>query len=143
MDGITRQNVLDLITRDWGNYISQFRRLSPAEQAAFLEKQGYHRLADLLAHIAAWWQEGLQSIEDYKKDPAAKQPEIDVDTFNAQAVESVRGLPEDEVVRSFEEMRCKFAEVVRRLSDEDFKDERVVNQIRMELVNHLEDHRIQ
>jgi hypothetical protein len=28
------------------------------------------------------------------------------------------------------------------LSDDDFKDERVLNQIRWELVNHLEDHRI-
>ncbi len=32
--------------------------------------------------------------------------------------------------------------MVKELSEDDFKDERVLNQIRWELVNHLEEHRI-
>jgi hypothetical protein len=34
-------------------------------------------------------------------------------------------------------------ELVQELSADDFQDERVLDQIRWELVNHLEDHRIQ
>ena len=142
MDEMSRQNVLAVVTEEWGNYVREFKNLSPEAQAAFLEKQGYKRLADLLAHIAAWWEEGMQAIMSYKSDADARPPEIDVDTFNADAVEKVRSLSEAEVVQSFEKMRRKFAGVISELSDDDFQDERITNQIRMELVNHLEDHRI-
>jgi hypothetical protein len=143
MDDITRRSVLDLLTGDWADYVSRFQGLPPATQAAFLEKQGYKRLADLLAHIVAWWEVGLQNIQRYQGNLAALQPEIEVDSFNARAVESVQALTEAEVIRSFEDTRRKFIMLVQALSEQDFKDERVLDQIRWELVNHLEDHRIQ
>ena len=143
MDTITRQGVLDLLNGDWADYVPRFQGLPPAAQAAFLEKQGYKRLADLLAHIVAWWEEGLQAIQRYKNDPAARQPEIDVDSFNARAVEKVRTVSDAEEIQVFEEARRAFIEVVKGLSEDDLKDERVLEQIRWELVNHLEDHRIQ
>jgi hypothetical protein len=142
MDEITRQNVLNLLNGDWADYVSRFQGLSPIAQAGFLEKQGYKRLVDLLAHIVAWWEEGLQAIQRYRNDPAARQPEIDVDSFNARAVEQARGVSEAEEIRVFENTRRKFVEVVKGLSEGDFEDERVLNQIKWELVNHLEDHRI-
>ncbi len=143
MDQITRQSVLNLLNEDWADYVARFQDLSPTAQAAFLKKQGYKRLVDLLAHIEAWWEEGLQAIQRYKNDPAARQSEIDVDGFNARAVEKVRAVSQAEEIRAFEESRRKFVKVVKELSEEDFKDERVVNQIKWELVNHLEDHRIE
>jgi hypothetical protein len=142
MDTITRQSVLDLLNGDWADYVDRFQSLSPAAQAAFLEKQGHKRLVDLLAHIVAWWEEGLRAIQRYKSDPSARQPEIDVDSFNARAVEVVSTVNEVEEIRVFEATRRRFIEKVQGLSDKDFKDERVLNQIRWELVNHLEDHRI-
>ena len=105
MDNITRQSVLDLLNGDWANYVAGFQGLSPEEKNAFLEKQGYKRLADLLAHIVAWWEEGMRAILRYKADPAARQPEIDVDSFNARAVEAVRAVTEAEEIRVFEETR--------------------------------------
>jgi hypothetical protein len=143
METINRQNVLDVLNNDWDNYVGEFQRLSPEAQTAFLKKQGYKRLADLLFHISAWWEQGIKAIRNFKTDPDARQPEIDVDTFNAKAVEKVSGVTDDDVIRSFEEMRRKFVEVVMSLSDNDFQNERIVNQIKMELINHLEDHRIQ
>jgi hypothetical protein len=143
MDDITHQSVLDLLTGDWADYVGRFQGLTPAAQAAFLEKQGYKRLADLLAHIVAWWEVGLQNIKRYQDDPAAQPPEIDVDSFNARAVEKARALTDAEEIRIFENTRRKFAKMVQKLSEQDFKDERVLNQIRWELVNHLADHRIQ
>ncbi|MFH1523884.1 MAG: hypothetical protein ABIF04_02870 [Chloroflexota bacterium] len=140
---ITRQSVLAVLTDEWGDYVSEFHGLSPEAQAAFLKKQGYQRFADLLAHIVAWWEVGLKVIEDYRIDPDSKQPEIDVDPFNARAVEKVRNATEDEGIVTFEKMRRKFVDSVNNLSEKDFQDERIVNQIKMELINHLEDHRIQ
>ena len=143
MDVITRQGVLDLLWGDWAEYVDRFQHLPAAGQAVFLEKQGYERLADLLAHIVAWWEVGLQNIQCYRSDPTALQPEIDVDSFNAQAVQAVRGVTDAEGIKVFEDARRKFVELVQELSADDFQDERVLDQIRWELVNHLEDHRIQ
>ena len=142
MDDINRQSVLGSLTEDWANYIARFQSLPPAGQAAFLEKQGYQRLVDLLAHIVGWWEVGLQSIQAYRIDPAARQPEIDVDDFNARAVEQARAVTEAEEIQLFESTRCKFLEMVKGLSDDDFKDERILTQLRWELVNHLAEHRI-
>jgi len=142
MDEVTRQNVLDLLNGDWAQYVPRFQQLDPAAQAAFLEKQGYKRLADLLAHIAAWWERGLQNIQTYQRDPAVRQPEVDVDRFNAHAVELVRDMDDLEQIRRFESARLKFVASVQALSDADFKDERILNQLRWELFNHLEEHKI-
>jgi hypothetical protein len=142
MDELSRQRVLDLLMGDWADYIARFKALSPVMQAAFLEQQGYQRLGDLLAHFVAWWDEGLRSIQRYQSDPAARSPEIDVDDFNAQAVEKAAGLNETELILLFEQARCHFVAVVQALSDKDLRDERVLNQIKMELINHLEEHRI-
>jgi len=143
VDTITRQSVLDLLAGDWADYVARFQALSPAAQAAFLEQQGYKRLADLLAHLVAWWEFGLDSIQRYQSDATARQPEIDIDSFNASAVEQVRGVSESEEIQVFEQVRRKFIDFTRQLSDDDFKDERILTQFKWELVNHLEEHRIQ
>ena len=142
METITRKSVLDLLAGDWADYVPRFQALTPAAQSAFLKQQGYQRLADLLAHIVAWWEVGLQAIPRYQGDPAAQMEEIDVDSFNARAVEQVRAVSDGEEIRVFEETRRKFVDAVRQMSDADFKDERILTQIRWELVNHLEDHLI-
>jgi hypothetical protein len=139
---ITRQIVLDRLAGDWADYITCFQTLPPAAQAAFLQQQGYKRLADLLAHVVAWWEVGMQAIPRFQADPAARMAEIDVDSFNARAVEQVQAVSEAEEIRIFEAARLKFLNLASRLSDEDFKDERILTQFKWELVNHLEEHRI-
>ena len=49
---------------------------------------------------------------------------------------------ESDVIRSFEVARLKFTREVQGLPESDFTDERVLEQMRWELINHLEDHRI-
>ena len=139
---ITRQSVLTLLAGDWANYVARFQALPPADQAAFLQQQGYKRLADLLAHIVAWWEVGMQAIPRYQADPAAKLLEIDVDSFNARAVEQVQAVSEAGEIMVFEAARRKFLDLSNQLTDEDFKDERILTQFKWELVNHLEEHRI-
>ena len=139
---ITRQSVLTLLAGDWANYVARFQALPPANQAAFLQQQGYKRLADLLAHIVAWWEVGMQAIPRYQADPAAKLLEIDVDSFNARAVEQAQAVSEAGEIMVFEAARLKFLDLSNQLTDEDFKDERILTQFKWELVNHLEEHRI-
>lgn len=142
METITRQSVLDLLSGDWADYVPRFQALSPSDRAAFLQQQGYKCLADLLAHIVAWWEYGMQAIPRYHSDPAARMAEIDVDSFNARAVEQVQAVSEADEIKTFEVARRKFIDFTRQLSDDNFKDERILTQFKWELVNHLEEHRI-
>jgi hypothetical protein len=138
----TRQEVLNLLLGDWAEYIHGFRSLSPEAQSAFLGQQGYARFADLLAHIMAWWKVCHQAVERYVADPAAEPMEYDVDAFNARAVAEVSRLDDKEVIGSFEKMRRFMIEFVKGLPDTAFDNERVVNQLEMDFVGHLDEHKI-
>jgi hypothetical protein len=142
METIDRKKVIRLLTEDWANYVPRFQALPAEAKAAFLQKQGYKDLTGLLAHIVAWWELGMKAIRSFHDDPNARQPEIEMDPFNAKAVEKARGIPEGEEIRIFELRRQEFSRLIEGLTEEDLQDERVVTQIKWELVNHLEDHRI-
>jgi hypothetical protein len=139
----TRQEILSLIQGDWAEYIHEFRSLSPEAQSAFLSQQGYARFADLLAHIVAWWKVCHQAVERYVADPATQPMEYDVDAFNARAVAEVSQLDDEQVIESFEKMRRFMFEFVRGLHDTAFDNERVINQLEMDFVGHLDEHKIE
>ena len=142
MTTLTRQEFLNILQRDWATYVQRFQCLSPDAQSAFLVKQGYARFADLLSHIIAWFEVGHHAVERYLTDPKSQPREYDVDAFNAEAVAKVGGFDEDNVIESFEKMRNFMLEFVKALPDTAFEDERVVNQLNMELVGHLSGHNI-
>ena len=142
MTTFTRQEVLNILQGDWATYVHRFQSLSPEAQSAFLLKQGYARFADLLSHIIAWWKVGYYAIEGYLTDPQFQPKEYDVDAFNADAVAKVAGFDEEHVIESFEKMRIFMLEYVKALPETAFEDERVVNQLDMELVGHLSGHNI-
>lgn len=139
---LTRQDVLNILQAEWATYVKQFRCLSPEAQTTFIAEQGFARFADLLAHIVAWWEIGHHSIEKFCIDPKFQPEEYDVDAVNAEAVAKAEGLNENSVVESFEKMRGFLYEYVKALPDNAFENEKVINQINMELIDHLSDHDI-
>ena len=60
MEKRTRSEFIDRLENSWQNIVERFDALSTDEQAAYLAQQGYTRLADLLAHVVAWWQDGAK-----------------------------------------------------------------------------------
>jgi hypothetical protein len=142
MAEITREQVLSALQNGWATYVSRFHKLSPAAQAAFLEKQGYTRFADLLAHVVAWWEEGEQVIKSILADPGFKGSGQEVDAFNARAVEKVRGLDEETVARSFEQMRTTWVDLVAGLPEGAFKNKQIADWLHADVVEHLSDHDI-
>jgi hypothetical protein len=142
MTNSTRQEILTVLQEDWAGYVRGFRRMTPESQSAFLARQGYARFADLLAHIVAWWEVGYRSIEKYLAEPSFQPGKYDVNAFNAEAVARSAGLGEDDVVASFEKMRLLLVDFVKQLPDAAFENEKVVNQLNMELAGHLAEHRL-
>jgi hypothetical protein len=138
----TREEVLSILQKDWAEYVQRFRCMSSESQSSFLVEQGYARFADLLSHIVAWWEVGYQSVEKYLTEPSSQPRKYDVNAFNAEAVAKVAGLSEDEVVASFEKMRLFSIDFVKQLPNTAFENDKVVNQLDMELAGHLNEHRI-
>ncbi|MCX6029924.1 MAG: hypothetical protein NT169_11570 [Chloroflexi bacterium] len=142
MTELTRAQVLGALCEGWGTYVARFRRLSPAAQAAFLVKQGYARLADLLAHVVAWWREGQQAIQSMLDDPNFQSRNYDVDAFNAQAITSCRDLGELAVIEAFESARQSWLALVAGLPEDAFQNQKIIERLQIELIGHLAEHEI-
>ena len=142
MTNFTRQEVLNILQGDWGTYVRRFRCLSPEAQAIFLEEQGYTRFGDLLSHLIAWWEVGYHAIQSYLADPDFQPREYDVNAFNAEAVAKAKGLDDDQMIESFEQMRSFLFDFVEALPESAFENQKVVKQFNIELVGHLSEHLI-
>jgi O-glycosyl hydrolase len=140
MDTVSREQVMDALEQGWGTYVARFRQLTSEAQAASLKRQGYARLADVLAHVLAWWNEGLHAVEALQTDPGFASPDYDVDAFNAQAVQRSAALSEAAVVAQFEAQRQAWLSLVRRLPDTAFANPRLAARMHMELIGHLAEH---
>lgn len=135
-----QEQLLTCLQNDWGSYVPRFKRFSAQEQAAFLQKQGYARFGDLLAHVIAWWQEAFPAIENMLEDPAYRSPDVDVDAFNAQAVANFSELDEPAIILSFEALRSAWLDLVSALPDEAFQDQRICDRLHIEIVGHGQEH---
>lgn len=140
MTHISRNQFLEILANDWGKYVERFQHLSPAKQAEFLKQQGYATLADLLAHIVAWWQDGHAMVLRMRADPALQNPNYDVDVFNAQAVARFAGPGQAKMIELFETERSGMAALVESLSDTELADERINTRLYYEIVSHSQEH---
>jgi hypothetical protein len=136
----TREHILDTIEKDWGTYVQNIQALPRNELAAFLAHEGFARPGDLLGHIIAWWKEGLTAVRAMVADPAYESPDYDVDAFNAQAVEVCQNVDDEAIMKTFEETRQAWAQLVKELPAEAFENEKIVKRLDIELIEHLREH---
>jgi hypothetical protein len=139
---ITREQLLESLHSDWGTFVDRFQRLSPEAQAAYLQQQGYARFADLLAHVIAWWQAGLSAIPAMLDDPDYTSPDHDVAAFNAQAVETFRSCAGSSVTTIFMDLYQKWLQLVNRLPDAAFQNNKIEARLHIELMGHFAEHHL-
>lgn len=142
MDDFSIEAVVKCLKKQWGTYVDRYNKLSAAEQQQYLSRQGYRRLGDLLAHVAAWWQRGMQLIMIYQHDSSFQTPDVDVDDFNAEAVASVRFLSDAEVISHYEAVRRQMLELVKGLTEVDLQSGMIKRQLSMDVVSHYQEHLI-
>ncbi len=140
MDDFSIEAVTKCLKKQWGTYIERYNKLSAEEQQEYLARQGYVRLADLLAHMAAWWQRGMQLIMVYRHDSSFQPPDVDVDAFNAEAVASVKFLSEAEVISHYEAVRHQMLELIKQLTEVDLQSEAIKRQLSMDVIGHYQEH---
>ena len=138
--GATRFQTLDILQNDWAEYVSAFQSLPLEKQTEFLTKQGFARFRDVVAHIIAWWEDGMDAINAISKDPAYQHPDRDTDAYNAEAIAIFGKLNEAEVLKRFESVRQSLMELTINLPDETFDHKGAQEWLKADVIEHYYEH---
>ena len=139
---VTRERVLETLEQQWRTYISQYQALAPAAQADFLKRQGFPRFQDLLAHVIAWWDEGISVISSVRDDPYFVCRELDTDAFNAEAVKQFGKFEEAEIFRRYEATRLKLLGLVGGLTEAVLNKPDVQDWLEADVIEHYDEHAV-
>ena len=139
---IGKQRALDYVEHEWGTYVDRLQRLPEEEQRKRLEQTGYVSLRDLLAHILAWWEEGMGIILAIAEERPFERKKYDFDAFNAEAVAKYRSWDENEFMSHFEGTLQKMGADLRSLNGSVFENRRVNAWLRAVILAHAREHLI-
>lgn len=137
---ITKQRTLDYVNVEWGTYIERFNRLPREEGEKRVRQMGYETFRDMLAHILAWWEEGMPIILAIAENREYERKKYDFDAFNAAAVAKYRSWDEREFLAHFEKTRQKMEADLRSVNDAAFENRRVKNWANGIFIHHAREH---
>jgi len=137
---ITKRRTLEYIEQEWGTYVERFQRLSKDEQEKRMNEAGYERFRDMLAHILAWWDEGMDIITAIAEDRPFERRKYDFDMFNAEAVAKYKDWEEDEFMSQFEKTRQKMGTDLKLMNDAVFENRRVQAWLHAVIYHHAREH---
>jgi hypothetical protein len=137
---ITKQRTLDYIHIEWGTYIERFNRLPRDEQLKRVRAMGYERFRDMLAHILAWWDEGMGIILAIAQGREYERRKYDFDVFNAEAVARYKAVDEAVFLNRFEQTRQKMEADLKSLNEAAFENRRVKTWLHGIIFHHAREH---
>ncbi len=140
MSNNMKQRTLKLLQEEWGTYIERFKRLPAQEQTKRVKEQGYESFRDILAHILAWWEEGLEVILATAEGRETPRKTYDEDVFNAEAVGKYKSWNETKFLAHFESTRLKMESSLRSLPEAAFENRRIQRWLYGILIEHARDH---
>jgi len=139
---ITKQRTLDYLNSEWGTYIERFDHLPKDEQVKLIKTTGYEQFRDLLAHILAWWDEGMDVILAIAQEREFERKKYDYDLFNAEAVEKYKPMDESAFLDQFEKTRQKMVADLGSMNEAVFENRRVRSWLRGIIFHHAREHLI-
>ena len=137
-----KQRTLDYLEIEWVTYIERFNRWPAAEGLKRVNKQGYQNLHDILAHILAWWEEGMEIILAIAAERESARKKYDFDTFNAESVAKYKDWNEAEFLAHFEKIRQKAAADLKSMNETAWENRRVRSWVDGIFINHAREHLI-
>jgi hypothetical protein len=137
---VTKQCTLDYVEQEWGTYIARFNRLPREEQSQRVKEMGYESFRDMLAHILAWWDEGMGIILAISRGREFERKKYDFDAFNAEAVTKYRNWDEAEFMAHFEKTRQKMGADLGSMNEAVFENRRVKAWIHAVIMHHAREH---
>ena len=139
---INKQRTLSYIQQEWGRYVERFNRLTPDEQIKRVNQQGYESFRDMLAHILAWWEEGMGIIRAIAEERQFERRKYDFDAFNADAVVRYKAWEEAEFMAHVETARQEMEAYLKSMDDAFFENRRVKAWIRAVITHHAREHSV-
>jgi len=139
---ITKQRTLDYIEFEWGTYVERFNRLPIGEQTKRVREQGYESLRDMLAHILAWWEEGMGILRAIAEERPFERRKYDFDVFNTEAVSKYGSWDEVAFMAHFENTRQKMESDLKSMDEALFENRRVRAWIRAVITHHAREHAV-
>ena len=137
---ITKQRTLDYVDLEWGTYIERFNRLPKEEQEKRVRAMGYESFRDMLAHILAWWEEGMGIVLAIAENREYERRKYDFDVFNAEAVAKYKSWDEHEFLAHFEKMRRKMGADLKSVKEAVFENRRVRSWANGVFIHHAREH---
>jgi len=137
---ITKQRTLDYMQYEWGTYVERFNRLPKAEQAKRVQKMGYETFRDMLAHILAWWEEGMDIIRAIAEEREFERRKYDFDVFNAEAVAKYRPWDETEFMAHVEKTCQNMEAELKSMNEAVFENRRVRSWLNGIVIHHAREH---
>jgi hypothetical protein len=137
---ITKGRTLEYIEQEWGTYVERFLHLPKEAGEKRVKAQGYERFRDMLAHILAWWEEGMDIIHAIAEDRPFERKKYDFDVFNAEAVAKYQDWDEAEFTAHFERTRQKMGADLKSLNEAVFENRRVKAWLHAVVIHHAREH---
>ena len=137
---ITKMRTLEYIEQEWGTYVERFHRLSNNEQEKRVKEMGYETFRDMLAHIMAWWDEGMRVITVITEERPFERKKYDFDAFNAEAVAKYKDWDETEFMSQFEKTRQKMGTDLKSMDEVVFENHRVRAWLDAVIYHHAREH---
>ncbi len=139
---ITKQRAVDYLQQEWGTYVERFKRLPKEQQEKRVKKQGYESFRDMLAHILAWWKDGMDIIHAVAEEREIERKKYDYDLFNAEAVAKYKPWGEAEFMEYFEKTRQNMVTELGSMNETVFENRRVKSWLRGIVIHHAREHLI-
>ncbi len=139
---ISSEQLVDCLLGEWAGYIESFRRMEASAQVEFLEKQGYTRFEDLLAHIVGWWEEMLEIITAIMDGELMPLREYDVDAFNKAVIEEYRDWQAEDLYLHYENLRKALLNLVADLPEGGLDNKRIAGWLHACVLEHAHEHRL-
>jgi len=137
---ITKQRTLDYVVEEWGTYVDRFGRLPKEEGEKRVRQMGYERFRDMLAHILAWWEEGMGIIIAIAENREFERKKYDFDAFNAEAVAKYKNWDESTFMAHYEKSLRKMEAGLKSMDETVFENRRVRAWLRGIILHHAREH---
>jgi hypothetical protein len=135
-----KQRIIAYMEQEWGSYVSRFSSLPKEEGLKRVNNMGYKEFRDLLAHIVAWWEEGIPIVLAIADEREYERKKYDFDVFNAEAVAKYESWEGERFMTHFEEVRLKTAADLRSMKDAAFENRRIKSWLHGIIIHHAREH---
>lgn len=135
-----KQRTFDFLEIEWGTYVERFNRWPFEEGSERVNAQGYERFRDMLAHVLAWWEEGMPIILAIAENREYARKKYDFDAFNAGAVAQYKDWDEDKFLAHFEATRKKSLGDFQSINDDAWENRRLQAWVKGIFMGHAREH---